>query len=83
MHHLFQRIVGVTPAGYLLDHRLTLAKQLLEETDWTVTPVGASVGFVSSAHFSTVFRKRLGQAPSASRNHGQISDADVSRWEGV
>lgn len=68
LHHVFKRLTGFTPVEFLLQVRLAEAKRLLEETTLNVTEAAVSVGFVSVAHFSTVFRKQVGQSPSAYRN---------------
>ena len=44
--------------------RCEKAKRLLDETDLSVSEIGASVGYVSSAHFSHLFKKMTGVAPS-------------------
>lgn len=74
LHHIFKRMTGLTPTQYLLQTRLTEAKRLLEETNLNVIEVALSVGFVSVAHFSTVFRKRLGQSPSMHRSLMRVSE---------
>ncbi|MHB1684381.1 MAG: bifunctional transcriptional activator/DNA repair enzyme AdaA [Bacilli bacterium] len=78
LHHVFKRLTGLTPVEYLLQTRLAEANRLLEETNLNVTEVAVSVGFVSVAHFSTVFRKQLGQSPSAHRSLIRVSETDVS-----
>lgn len=83
LHHIFRRTAGFTPVEYLLQRRLAKARQLLERTDMNVTEVAVSVGFVNVAHFSTVFRKQLGQSPSAYRNRIRIHDENISEVERV
>ena len=78
LHHVFKRLTGLTPMEYLLQTRLSEANWLLEETNLNVTEVAVSVGFVSVAHFSTVFRKQRGQSPSAHRSQMRVSETDVS-----
>ena len=82
LHRVFKRVTGLTPMAYLVKHRLTVAQQLLTDTELTMTDVGATVGFTSSAHFSTVFRKEFGQSPTAYRRQRQVSDADVAQGGG-
>ncbi len=68
LHHVFKRIAGLTPVEYLRDKRLTEAKQLLQDTVLNVTEVAVSVGFISAAHFSTLFRKQFGLSPTTFRS---------------
>ena len=52
---VFKRETGHTLLWYHNAIRCEKAKHLLDETDLSVSEIGASVGYVSSAHFS---RKR-------------------------
>ena len=53
------------------------AKELLTESDLSISEIGETVGFVSSAHFSHVFKKMTGMTPSAYR----LSQFDGPRKE--
>lgn len=61
---VFKRETGHTLLWYHNAIRCEKAKHLLDETDLSVSEVGASVGYVSSAHFSHLFKKMTGVAPS-------------------
>ena len=63
----FRRYTGMTPLSYHHLVRCSRAKELLADTDQSVTEIGEAVGFVSSSHFSHVFRKTLGCTPSEYR----------------
>ena len=64
---VFKRYVRMTPLNYHHQVRCGIAKKLLAETDRSVSEVGETAGFVSSAHFSHVFRKTEGCSPSEYR----------------
>ena len=61
---VFRRETGRTLLWYHNAIRCEKAKQLLDETDLSVSEVGSAVGYVSSAHFSHLFKKMTGIAPS-------------------
>ena len=63
----FTASFGESPARYLLERRIARARELLLETEHPVTEIALSCGFADHAHFSTVFRKEIGLAPSAYR----------------
>ena len=63
----FKRSTGMTPLSYHHRVRCQKAKELLSQTDQTISEIGEAVGFVSSAHFSHVFRKPEGCTPSEYR----------------
>ena len=72
----FKRHTGMTP---LSDHhvvRCRKAKELLTETKLSVSRVGETVGFVSSSHFSHIFRKTEGCTPSEYRNRHRPEDQE-------
>lgn len=63
----FRRAYKQTPHQYLVGQRIARAKELLRNTDLSVTEICATVGFESLGSFSTLFRKATGIAPSAYR----------------
>lgn len=60
----FSRAFGEPPHQYLLRRRVERAKELLRETDLSVTEVSLEVGFRSLGSFSTAFRQLVGEPPS-------------------
>jgi transcriptional regulator GlxA family with amidase domain len=64
----FKRAFGETPHRYLTRRRIERAKDLLRETDATVTEVCLAVGFASLGSFSATFAELVGEPPSAYRN---------------
>ena len=55
------------------------AKELLVHTDRSISEVGETVGFVSSSHFSHVFRKTEGCTPSEYRILHQRDDREDTK----
>lgn len=64
---LFRRTYKQTPHQYLIQRRITKAKELLRSSDLSVTEICVAVGFESLGSFSTLFRKEAGLSPSAYR----------------
>ena len=63
----FKRHTGMTPLSYHHQLRCAKAKALLAQTDLSISQVGEAAGFVSSSHFSHIFRKTEGCTPSEYR----------------
>ena len=63
----FKQYTGTTPLNYHHMVRCKKAKELLLRTDLSISKIGETVGFVSSSHFSHIFRKTEGCAPSEYR----------------
>lgn len=63
----FAAAYGETPRTYLTRRRLERAKALLRVANLTVTEICFLVGFESVGSFSSLFRRVVGQTPSAYR----------------
>ena len=63
----FKRYTNMTPLCYHHQVRCAKAKELLVHTDQSITEVGEAVGFVTSSHFSHIFKKVEGCTPSEYR----------------
>lgn len=60
---LFRRYMGTTPYNYLVNYRITQAKELLVLTDQSVASIAREVGFGDASNFSTRFSQAVGQSP--------------------
>lgn len=63
----FRRLYKQTPHQYLIRQRIARAKELLRNSDLSITEICVAVGFESLGSFSTLFRKVAGISPSAYR----------------
>ena len=63
----FTALVGEPPMGYLTGWRMTLAADLLWDTDATVAAVAHEVGYENAFAFSTAFKRVHGHSPRAWR----------------
>lgn len=58
---------GFSPLNYLINIRISEAIKLLKRIDVRVTDIALDVGFYSSQHFATTFKKLTGYTPSEFR----------------
>ena len=63
----FRRHTGMTPLHYHHQLRCTKAREMLTHTGQSISEIGEAVGFVSSSHFSHIFRNIVGCSPSEYR----------------
>ena len=63
----FRAAFYATPHEYLTRKRVERAKELLAESELTVTEICLEVGFESLGSFSTLFHKIVGWSPSIYR----------------
>jgi len=61
---LSRRLFGESPARLLLRLKLRRAEEMLRYGDRRVKEVSEALGFANPFHFSRVFRRHLGRAPS-------------------
>ena len=60
----FRQVFGETTFGYLHNHRMETARQLLIEGEVNITEAARHVGFANRSYFAAAFRKKYGVAPS-------------------
>jgi AraC-like DNA-binding protein len=58
---------GFSPLNYLINIRISEAIKLLKQQNVNVTDIALDVGFYSSQHFATTFKKLTGYTPSEFR----------------
>ncbi|MBV8116311.1 MAG: helix-turn-helix transcriptional regulator [Silvibacterium sp.] len=63
----FKQSTGESPHQYVLRRRIEHAKELLRQPQLSVIEASARTGFVDQSHFSKVFRRMVGLAPSEYR----------------
>lgn len=61
---LFKKKVGKTPKAYILDKRLDYAKQLINESNLSLSEISSLCGFTDYIQFNKFFKKKEGIAPS-------------------
>jgi AraC-like DNA-binding protein len=64
---MYRDCYGITPHQFVIDVRLTIARQLLTETEQPVSAICRQTGFESFSSFSGLFRRRFGLSPTAYR----------------
>jgi AraC-like DNA-binding protein len=64
----FTSLVGQPPLGYLTGWRMTIAADLLRDTQRTVAAVACQVGYRDPVAFSVAFKRAHGHTPSAWRD---------------
>ncbi len=67
LERLFKRYLNTTPKKYLISLRLGRARQLLQETELSVTEVTMACGFENPSHFSRLYRQAYGVSPREQR----------------
>lgn len=65
----FQHAFGFSPQEFLMKTRVIAAIKLLEETRLSASEIAIRCGFVDGSSFAEQFRQRVGQSPTAYRQH--------------
>lgn len=69
---VFGKKTGLTPIAYLQTIRMEQAKRLLLHTRLSVEEIAFQTGFADDAYFIKVFKRMVGQTPSAFRRENQL-----------
>ena len=75
---VFEATVGASPSGVARSRRAHLGKQLLEETDLSVTDVAWAAGFGSVRQLNRVFQDVFQSDPLSIRRRGQRQRLDTN-----
>ena len=67
MVHAFKQYKGISPINYLIQLRVTKAKELLATTDRSIAQISDDCGFSSQSYFSQVFKKETHMTPNEYR----------------
>ena len=67
LFELFRRHTGLTPADWLVRHRVKRARKMLTTSHRPIADIAAACGFSSASYFNAVFRRQTGVTPSAWR----------------
>lgn len=59
----FKQIYGDSVFSFLLDYKMEVARKLLEAGNHNVNEVGLKVGYSTSSHFISAFKKKYGTTP--------------------
>jgi AraC family transcriptional regulator len=74
----FRAATGLPPHEYLLRRRVERAQEMLAEDRESLVDIALSVGFQTQSHFTSVFKRFVGQPPRAwrQRHCGKIRPGD-------
>ena len=60
---LFRKLTNETPQKYLLRQRIGKAKQLLADSEYSLSEIAQQCGFSSQSYFGAIFKKETGYTP--------------------
>lgn len=64
---IFFKYEGITPSKYIKQYRISIAKQLLKNTDIPISAISIHTGFSDQFHFSKTFKSVTGISPTQYR----------------
>lgn len=65
--YLFEQLTGLSPIEYIIEYRISRARELLRTSDFPIAKVAEKVGYLDSFYFSRVFKKHMKMSPSLYR----------------
>lgn len=67
----FKRKVGLPPLSYMIEWRMSLARDALLRSDRSISELAVATGYESESAFSTAFRRVVGLSPRHFRDHAR------------
>ena len=67
LRHIVKQKTGVSFSRYIKTLRLRRARQLLQETFWSIKRVMLEVGLSDHSHFAKDYKKEFGESPTQTR----------------
>lgn len=74
VQRIFQESLDTTPSKYYLALRLRRARELLLQSQMSITQIAVSCGFQSTCHFSKSYRALYGRTPRSERQHSSTEE---------
>ncbi|MTK05716.1 MAG: helix-turn-helix transcriptional regulator [Hungatella sp.] len=65
----FQKKIGLPPKRYIMEVQLKKAKELLSESSLSIAEISRRIGYEDALHFSRMFKRSTGIAPSVFHRH--------------
>ncbi len=72
LSRLFKQKTGHTMREYLVSERISMAKQLLASTDYSIPQIASLLCFCDQSHFTLVFKRETGQTPGRYQKEKRI-----------
>ena len=69
---LFKKKYGISPKQYIVNMRISKAKQMLIEGIYKVNAIGEKCGFLNPYHFSRFFKQKVGVTPLEYMNKNKM-----------
>jgi two-component system response regulator YesN len=74
LSRLFKKETGYSISEYVLQERISLAQELLTQTNISISEIALSVGYSNFSHFTKIFKKHAGLGPMEYRmRHGMCA----------
>lgn len=77
LFYAFNKYTGMGAGEYIKQCRLNCAKKLLMDSENTICMISESVGYMDPLHFSRIFKKNFGMAPSIYREKFRNNPYDI------
>ncbi len=60
---LFKEYASKTPLEYRMEHKMNMAKRMLESGEYSLEQISEAINFESASYFCRIFKKRFGMTP--------------------
>lgn len=67
LSRIFKKEKGIALKEYIILEKMRTAQNLLHNTTFSISMIGAKVGFGNFSHFSQTYKKVMGKTPAEER----------------
>lgn len=67
IHRIYRSLAGLAPHKYLMQLRVERARELIEETNLSITEIAFECGYANQEHLARFYKRQFGLSPSAHR----------------
>ena len=71
---IFKKETGMTILEYITNERVTMAAELLVETNFPIVTVADSVGYGNYSYFTKIFKRYMGDNPKTYRQKHKTAE---------
>ena len=67
LSRIFKKETGMSLSDYIIQRRITIAKQLLAKTNLPVTTIAQKIGLSYASYFTKLFKEKVNMTPQEYR----------------
>lgn len=72
LSRIFKKETGLSLSDYIIQKRISVAKQLLVKTNLPITTIAERIGLSYASYFKKLFKEKVNMTPQEYRQNGKV-----------